>query len=72
MYQTMLFLFLFWHQVLQLPALIHAIIIPFLMNPGETYKQTITCLHVMTLMLNGEAGIGCIWEDSVLKCLSGV
>lgn len=62
----------FFHQVLQLPALIHAIIIPFLMNTGETYKQTITILQVMTVLLNGEAGIGCIWEDSALKCLSGV
>ncbi|XP_026095702.1 uncharacterized protein LOC113067538 [Carassius auratus] len=49
--------------VLQQLALIHAIIIPFLMSTGETYSQTITVcttLQVMTVLLNGEAGIDCI------------
>jgi len=41
--------------------LIHAMIITLLMNIGETYgKAHISTMDLMTLLLNGAAGIGCI------------
>jgi len=65
--------FIFFVQNLQRPSLIHAMIITLLMNPGETYgKAPISTLVMMTLLLNGAAGIGCIWMEKVPRCLSGV